>query len=335
MIKILELFGGIGAPRKALVNLGTNHKSIDYVEILPHAVTAYNQIFCNDYEPQDIKTWNMNVDLLVHGSPCQDWSKNGLNNVNSGRSILYERTLEIVRCELNPRPRVVIWENVPNLISKRHICHFEHYITEMEKMGYINSFKILNSKDFGAAQNRERIFTVSILDGFKFIFPTGSSKKTIKDIIDEDVKMEDYKLSENEMKLFFYEDGDLYVKENNSRGKRIIHEYDSINVERPNSKTRRGRVGSQRFQTITTSPNQAVYHNGQLRRMTEREAWKAMGFSDDDFDNVNLKGIPKSAIYALAGNSIVVPVLEEIFFSLLNDGRLFKKKEKQVINNDK
>lgn len=63
--KILELFGGIGAPRKALENLGFDIKSIDYVEILPHAVMAYNAIFNNGYKPQDIRLWNMDVDILI------------------------------------------------------------------------------------------------------------------------------------------------------------------------------------------------------------------------------------------------------------------------------
>lgn len=326
MIKILELFGGIGAPRKALVNLGVAHKSIDYVEILPHAVAAYNQIFCNDYEPQDIKIWNMNIDILVHGSPCQDWSKNGLNNINSGRSILYERTLEIIRTELTPRPKVVIWENVTGLISHRHIKHFNHYINEMEKMGYINSFKILNSKNFGVPQNRERVFTVSVLGGSPFIFPDGNGKrKPLKEFIDTKTNADEYKLTENEMQLFFYEDGKLFVRENNSNGRKEVKEFDAVNVERPTSTTRRGRVGDQMLQTITTSPNQAVFYDGILRKVSEREVWRVMGFSDEDFDNVLSKGIPKAALYKLAGNSIVVPVLEEILFSILNDGIIFKK----------
>ncbi|EJP1200408.1 DNA cytosine methyltransferase, partial [Listeria monocytogenes] len=71
MVQILELFGGIGAPRKALENLGVDIKSLDYVEILPFAVQAYNNIFSNDYVAQDVTKWNMSVDLLIHGSPCQ------------------------------------------------------------------------------------------------------------------------------------------------------------------------------------------------------------------------------------------------------------------------
>ena len=66
-LKILELFGGIGAPRKALQNIGYSIKSLDYVEILPFAVLAYNSIFDIRYTPQDIRLWNMKCDVLVHG----------------------------------------------------------------------------------------------------------------------------------------------------------------------------------------------------------------------------------------------------------------------------
>lgn len=90
-LKILELFGGIGAPRKALENLGFDIKSIDYVEILPFAVQAYNSIFDIEYKPQSVVGWNLNPDILIHGSPCQDFSKNGRNNINTGRSPYYSR----------------------------------------------------------------------------------------------------------------------------------------------------------------------------------------------------------------------------------------------------
>ncbi len=316
--KILELFGGIGAPRKALVNLGIEHKSIDYVEILPYAVTAYNQMFDNGYKPQDVKDWNMHVDILVHGSPCQDWSKNGLNNMKTGRSILYERTIEIIKHELTPRPRIVIWENVTGLISKRHISHFEHYLHEMESMGYTNSFKVLNSKDYGVPQNRERIFTISVLGNESFDFPDEIPLiRSLQDYLDFNVPIDEYLLSDNEKQLFFEQDGKLFVRENNKRGYKEVKEFDAINVERPNSKTRRGRVGNQMVQTITTNCNQVVYYDGILRRITPKESWRLMGFSDDDFNNVLAKEIPNRMLYQLAGNSIVVDVLEAIFKVLL------------------
>ena len=320
-IKILELFGGIGAPRKALENLGVDIKSIDYVEILPYAVTAYNQLFDHGYKPQDVRTWNMNVDLLVHGSPCQDWSTNGKNDVSTGRSILYNRTLEIIEKELTPRPKVVIWENVTGLISKRHIDHFNHYLTTMERLGYRNTFKVLNAKDYGTPQNRERIFTVSILDDRDFVFPEPYAlKRKLSDFIDRSVEPSEYALTDNEQSLFYEEGGQLFIRANTSRGYAEVNDGDSINVERPNSTTRRGRVGTQIAPTLTTSPNVAVHYDGIIRKLTAREHWRLMGFTDAEYDRVEATGIPRTALYKLPGNSIVVSVLEAIFDALLTQG---------------
>lgn len=331
MLKILELFGGIGAPRKALENLNIKIKSIDYVEILPYAVKAYNRIFNNDYDTQDITKWNMDVDLLIHGSPCQDWSKNGLNNINTGRSILYERTLEIIEKELHPRPKFVLWENVPNLLSDRHVQHFNHYLEKMESLGYTNSFEILNAKHYGMAQNRERVYVVSILGGEEFKFPEPVNlEKGLKDYIDFKVDPSEYALSENELNLFFERDGRMFIHANTKLGYQEVEEFDSINVERPTSKTRRGRVGKQVVQTLTTSPNQAVFYNGIIRKITPRECWRLTGFTDEDYDNVAQQGIGKGALYKLPGNSIVVPVLEAIFKALLLEDSNSKKEIEQM-----
>lgn len=317
-LQILELFGGIGAPRKALEKMNVDIKSIDYVEILPFAVQAYNQIFDNDYKPQDIKKWNLNTDLLVHGSPCQDWSKNGLNNINTGRSILYERTLEIIRDELTPRPKKVVWENVPNLLSDRHRHHFDHYLKEMESYGYTNHYKILNAKDYGIPQNRERVFTVSLLGGEEFNFPEPQPlQKSLKDYIDFETDPSQYPISENEQSLFFKKDRKLFIHANTKLGFQEVEEFDSVNVERPNSKTRRGRVGKQLIQTITTNSNQTVYYDGVVRRITAKEYLRLMGYSDEDYLRIKESGISDRAIVKLAGNSIAVDVLESIFEVLL------------------
>lgn len=320
MIKLLELFGGIGAPRKALEKAGFDIKSIDYVEILPYAVMAYNKIFCNDYQPQDITKWNMDVDLLVHGSPCQDFSKNGLNNINTGRSILYERTLEIIEHELLRKPKVVIWENVPNLLSKRHKEHFDHYIKTMESLGYTNSYKIINAKDFGVPQSRERVITISTLEDRMFEFPKNTITTDLKEFLDLDVEFEKYPLSTNELELFLKKDGRLYVKEATKIGCKLVEEYDAVNVERPNSKTRRGRVGKRKCNTLTTNPKQVVYYNDKLRYLTAKEHVKLTGFDDTDYNNLKNAGLKDKQISFLMGNSIVVDMLEAIFKELRKQG---------------
>lgn len=76
MIKILELFGGIGSPRCALRNIGIPVKAIDYVEIDEKAVRSYNAMFSDEleYKTQSVVGWNLKPDILIHGSPCQDFS---------------------------------------------------------------------------------------------------------------------------------------------------------------------------------------------------------------------------------------------------------------------
>lgn len=83
MIKILELFGGIGSPRVALRNLGVPTKAIDYVEIDEKAVKSYNAMFAQElgYKTQSVVNYDLKPDILIHGSPCQDISGIGLKKV--------------------------------------------------------------------------------------------------------------------------------------------------------------------------------------------------------------------------------------------------------------
>lgn len=166
MIKILELFGGIGACSSALTRLGIEYEIADYVEIDKYAVKSYNAIHGTNFEPQDITTWDkdIKVDLIMHGSPCQDFSlagKQAGGDKDSGtRSSLMYETIRIVE---KLKPKYVIWENVKNLLSKKHRHNFDAYLETMKQLGYTNYYQILNAKDYGIPQNRERVFTVSIL----------------------------------------------------------------------------------------------------------------------------------------------------------------------------
>lgn len=81
MLRVMECFAGIGACSKALTNLGIEHEIVDAVEIDKYAVKSFNAVHGTNFEPQDITKWNKEVgrvDLLMHGSPCQDFSLAGL-----------------------------------------------------------------------------------------------------------------------------------------------------------------------------------------------------------------------------------------------------------------
>lgn len=201
-IRILELFAGIGACSKALTNLGIEHEIVDAVENDKYAVASFNAVHGTNFEPQDICDWDKDIecDLILHGSPCQDFSvagKNAGGDEGSGTrsSLLYE-SLRIIE---KLKPKYVIWENVKNLLSKKHVHNWNAYAERMEEMGYTNYCQVLNAKDYGVPQNRERVFTVSILGGGDFRFPARRPlTKRLKDVLESEVD-EKYYLSNEQV----------------------------------------------------------------------------------------------------------------------------------------
>lgn len=203
MLKVLELFAGIGACSKALTNLGIEHEIVDAVEIDKYAIKSFNAIHGTNFEPQDITKWDKDLecDLIMHGSPCQDFSVAGRNaggDKDSGtRSSLMYETLRIVE---KLQPKYVIWENVKNLLSKKHRHNFDAYIEAMDKLGYKSFYQVLNAKDYGVPQNRERVFTVSIRERereYRFPEPIKLEKR-LKDILEPSVD-ESFYLSDEQV----------------------------------------------------------------------------------------------------------------------------------------
>lgn len=353
-LKVLELFGGIGACSKALEKLGIDYEISDYVEIDKYAVASFNAMHDTNFEPQDICEWDkdIDVDLIMHGSPCQDFSIAGLQaggDEGSGtRSSLMYETLRIVE---KLKPKYVIWENVKNIISKKHVHNFNNYINRMSELGYKSFYKVLNAKDYGIPQNRERVFTVSILDGSDYEFPKPMPLKLkLKDMLEDEVD-EKYFLSDAMMNCFM-SDGtgnyprkerflqninrknqdidnsittnagnrptDNFIKVKNATKKGYLEATngDSVNLEYPNSETRRGRVGKQISQTLQCNDNMGVVENLKIRKLTPKECWRLMGFDDEDFEK-SAQVNSNTQLYKQAGNSIVVNVLMAIFKELL------------------
>lgn len=208
-LRVIELFAGIGAPRKALMRGGYNFETVDVIEIDKYAVKSYNAIYGENIETKDICSYKPDkeeigeIDLLFHGSPCQDFSlagKQAGGDKDSGtRSSLMYETIRIVE-EL--KPKYVIWENVKNLLSKKHRHNFDTYLETMTQLGYMNYYQVLNAKDYGIPQNRERVFTVSIRSDIDtgFTFPEKQELKLkLKDMLEENVD-EKYYLSEKMIK---------------------------------------------------------------------------------------------------------------------------------------
>ena len=209
MLKVLECFAGMGACSKALTNLGIEHEIVDAVEIDKYAIASFNAIHGTNFEPQDITKWDKDIkcDLIMHGSPCQDFSvagKGAGGDEGSGtRSSLMYETLRIVE---KLKPKYVIWENVKNLLSAKHRHNFDAYLERMTELGYKNYYQVLNAKDYGVPQNRERVFTVSIrLDVpycWAFKFPAKRPlTRHLKDVLESEVD-EKYYLSDEQVAGF-------------------------------------------------------------------------------------------------------------------------------------
>lgn len=323
MFKLLELFGGIGAPRMALENLGIDVKSIDYVEIDSNAVKAYNALFDNSYKSDSVIDWNLDIDLLFHGSPCQDFSIAGSNDISKGRSILYQRTLDIIEYNLNPRPKYVIWENVPGLLSKKNVHHFYYYFVRMSRLGYHTVFDVISGLQAGIPQHRERVFVVSIRNDIKNDFSFSNIQflcsQPLINFLDSSV------------------DSSLDITQpsmiralNNGKVKVSIDYVPTISTKniRWNSTVVPKDFHDPVFHCfsvcgfypVSSNPNLCNLPNKEslLRYLSSRERFRLMGFTDEQFNRVLSSNISRTSIDTITGNSIIVQVLMLLFGELFS-----------------
>ena len=304
VIKILELFGGIGSPRCALRNIGIPVKAIDYVEIDENAVRSYNAMFAEDlsYQTQSVVGWNLKPDILVHGSPCQDFSiagqQRGADEGSETRSSLMWETIHIIDQMGEWKPKFVIWENVKNVTSKHMKKNFDRYLSEMARMGYTSNYQTLDAREFGLPQARERVFTISVLGEEKFNFD---------DLIRTPMR---------DIKEFLLDDApEVYDVTQPSVYNVIGHKG-----------IKRATVIEDHAFTITTrmdrTPAQVIdCGDGRYRYLTELECWRLQGYTDEDFERAAAVqkriGRYTMALYKQAGNSIPVPIFESIFRKII------------------
>ena len=456
ILKLLSLFSGIGAFEKALENIGEPFEVVRYCEIDKYASKAYSLIHnlnenrnLTDVTTLDSSELPNDIDIITYGFPCQDISnaghKKGFTDENGDltRSGLFFEALRIIE---ETKPKIAIAENVKALTSKRFTAEFKIVLDSLNDAGYKNYWAVLNSKDYGIPQNRERVFIISIRDDIDhgFHFPKKYELKLrLRDLLEETVdekyylsdKMiqnfiknntsvklhstdntgidtvllkdqgtviekqtdvantllaRDYKGFGNQpmnavietakpKKLFniwgftgasydgnvwdkegiaptltsgnsrpriivddmyknrdarFYEnvaptlrsersglkviEESLPIKEATKKGYKEAHDGDYVNLQYPDSETRRGRVGDQIANTLLCNDANGVVCGLRIRKLTPKECFRLMGFDDNDCDVLVSNGISNTQLYKMAGNSIVVDVLEEIFVELLN-----------------
>ena len=384
-IRLIEMFAGVGSQAMALRDIGANFEHYRVVEFDKFAIASYNAIHGTEFKTTDIRDVHAEdlgicdkqrfTYLLTYSFPCQDLSKagkqKGMSKGSGTRSgLLWE--VERILLELKEKgelPQVLLMENVPDVIGNKNYADFMEWYSALEEMGYQSYCKILNAKNYGIPQNRERCFMVSILGKYSYQFPKGIKlKNRLKDVLEDRVD-EKYYLSQKIIETFtrrnekengfhfdanerniaktvtagvyktrmddnyvkvcgdvdvgnndminrvYYQEGisptiatmqggniqpKIAIKESTKQGYAEAEPGNSVNLEQPNSKTRRGRVEK----------------NIRIRKLTPLECWRLMGFTDEDFKKAQHVN-SNSQLYKQAGNSIVKQVLMAIFRQMI------------------
>jgi DNA (cytosine-5)-methyltransferase 1 len=315
-LSMIEFFGGIGAPRRALERLDLDFKVLDYVEIDKFAVKSYNAIYAENYKPQDIRDWDkdLNADIIFHGSPCQDFSQAGRGAGGEKQSLTRSSLLwETVRIVEKVMPRLIIWENVASVLGKNHKPVVDAYIETLESLGYSSQVLKLNSKDYGIPQNRKRVFIVSKLNGsLNLDLPTRNLDKTLQDFLESNVD-EKFNLTSKLKQYINSQQAGNYVVSTN----RLV-------LNRPIASTISTRTGRNRADCSDYISNDFAINENvagvdlvpyTIRRLTPRECWRLQGFDDASFNRAE-QVCSNSQLYKQAGNSIVVDVLCHLFKAL-------------------
>ena len=434
-MKFFDCFAGIGGFRMGMANQG--HTCIGFCEIDKFARASYQAIFetKGELEYHDItritddqlRQLRGQVDVLCGGFPCQAFSL-------AGRRLGFEDTrgtlfFELARCAKEIQPPYLFFENVKGLLSHDEGRTFATILTTLDELGYDVEWQVLNSKDFGLPQNRERVFIIghSRKRGFRPLFPlrgqgspthlerlgnvnpsgkgmsgevylaTGlaptltqnkgeGTKIAIPVLSPERIRKRQNgrRFKENQEPMFtltaqdrhgvvvagnlptnFAQSGRVYdisglaptlttmqggdkipkiilrqevphlkIREATKQGYAKAEIGDSVNLSYPKSETKRGRVGKQIANTLTTSSQQGVVvaalefrkdkwyevtgllvgdklYRLRIRKLTPKECFRLQGFPDWAFDRAESVS-SKSQLYKQAGNSVSVPVIETI-----------------------
>lgn len=194
-LRLIELFAGIGSQTQALTNIGIAHRVVAISEIDKYAIQSYEAMHGTANNLGDIRKIEElpDADLWTYSFPCQDISVAGKGagikeGTRSGLLFEVERLLRVAS-EKGTLPKYLLLENVKNLVSKKFKADFDKWLDFLAELGYTNYWKVLNAKDYGIPQNRERVFCVSIRGEHKpFVFPKPKELTIrLRDMIDETV----------------------------------------------------------------------------------------------------------------------------------------------------
>ncbi len=311
-MKYFSTFSGIGGfelgIRQAAEKLSsTKPVCVGYSEIDKYAIQVYEKHF-NHKNYGDITKINAkklpDFDLLVGGFPCQAFSVAGKRKgFLDTRGALF---FEIARIIKQKQPRLLLLENVKGLLSHNQGQTFYTIITTLDELGYDCQWQVLNSKNHGVPQNRERVFIVGHL--------RGSARPEVFPFIRTD-KSDIQHLN----KPKHSNDRVIKVPEATKKGYAEARTGQAINLGVINSKTARGRVGNIAQVLDTKMQQYTLTEDMQIRRLTPKECERLQGFPNDWTKNGVEGEISDTQRYKMLGNAVTVNVIKDIMIRILNN----------------
>jgi DNA (cytosine-5)-methyltransferase 1 len=310
MLKFIDLFAGIGGFRTGFEKLG--FECVFSSEIDSHAQEMYEanfgeKPFGDITKIQDIP----DHDVLLAGFPCQPFSIAGdKQGFCDTRGTMF---FEIERIIKDKKPKFVVLENVKHFKNHDNGRTLNTVLNALDNLGYKTTWKVLNAKDFGVAQNRERTIIIgTLLDKFNFDRLEFKEPVFIKDILEKQgnfnyLESSEYTLIENPKRQ---PSGLIFVGYRNKNIRTVGVQDNTLHLSRVHKQPNRIYHSDGTHPTISSSESAGryfIYHENKVRKLTLKECFRLMGFPED----FKLVG-PKTKIYARIGNSIVPTMVEEI-----------------------
>lgn len=340
ILKVGTDFSGIGAPEQALTNLGIEYKSVFACEIDKFARKSYEAIhqkpetFYNDITQRNHAEVEQ-LDLYVAGFPCQAFSiagnRKGFDDV---RGTLFFDVADFIRIN---QPKCFILENVKGLLSHNNGATFQTIVSLLsdnggtangqvsipyfeDGLGYHIYYSVLNSKDYGVPQNRERIFIVGFRDFRSYNFPKCEHLKyKLQDVLQDDV---DDKFFLSQKYLKNVETDSMIKKSVNNEISTCIDAsyYKGFGVRNGVCRqvvndlagcllTTYGRESLKSL--IKRQKKNIIVSNKNIRKLTPLECWRLQSFPDHQFKKAQAVN-SDTQLYKQAGNSITVRVIQKI-----------------------
>ena len=327
MVKFLDLFAGIGGFRLGLESAG--HECIGFCEIDKFARASYKAIHNTEGEvelhditevtDEEWRKFRGTVDIICGGFPCQAFSIAGKRKgfLDETRGTLF---FEIARAAKEIKPPLLFLENVKGLLSHDQGRTFRTILSTLDELGYDAEWQLLNSKDFGVPQNRERVFIIGHLRGKRTrpIFPIfGKNGTTNKSNIKQIGNLNNSAQFGGNPQIgrVYSIDGispTLNTMQGGGREPKVaipVLTPDRVN-KRQNG--RRFKNNGEPMFTLTAQDRHGVMTEGlKIRKLTPRECWRLQAFPDWAFDKAQEVN-SNSQLYKQAGNSVTVNVIKEI-----------------------